>query len=293
MNLDFIPIRAVHSHFELVICRLRISLHHSPSLTFKKRMSVSIISYNINGIRAAMKKGLVDWIAENDFDILCFQETKAQAEQVNTNALADLGYRGYWHSAEKKGYSGVATFTRIEPDDIIPGIGVEMYDAEGRILRTDFDGWTLFNCYFPSGTTGEVRQGFKMQFLAYFRRWIAKIREIRPNLIIVGDYNIAHTEMDIHDPVRNKKSSGFLPEEREWLTSFFDSGFVDSFRHLNPGTVQYSWWTYRAGARSKNKGWRIDYQAVSEPLRDRLLEAYQLTEAVHSDHCPVYLKIDL
>lgn len=256
-------------------------------------MSKRIISYNINGIRAGIKKGLIDWMKEEGFDVVCFQETKAQPEQVDTGVFEAMGYHHFWHSAEKKGYSGVATFSRHEPDDIILGCGIEKYDREGRILRTDFGELTLLNCYFPSGTTGGERQDFKMEFLADFFRWIKELKAERPNLIIVGDYNIAHTENDIHDPVRNKKNSGFLPEEREWLTKWFDNGFTDAFRYLNPDKTEYSWWSYRANARKNNKGWRIDYQSVSDPLKDKLKEARQLTDVVHSDHCPVYVELEL
>ncbi|MCB0558281.1 MAG: exodeoxyribonuclease III [Phaeodactylibacter sp.] len=257
-------------------------------------MPKTIVSYNVNGIRAALNKGLLDWVKANDIDIFCVQETKAQPEQVDARSEFEaLGYEQHWHSAEKKGYSGVATFSRIEPDDVVVGCGMEQYDREGRILRTDYGDWSVLNCYFPSGTTGDIRQGFKMEFLADFHSWVKELRKERPKLIIVGDYNIAHTEIDIHDPVGNKKSSGFLPEEREWMSQWFDNGFVDAFRHLNPDKVEYSWWTYRAGARKKNKGWRIDYQSVTENLKDKLLEAYQMTDVVHSDHCPVYMKIAL
>ena len=257
-------------------------------------MPKSIVTYNVNGIRSALGKGLVGWLSQTDIDIFCIQETKAQPEQVAERGLfEELGYRQYWHSAEKKGYSGVATFSRIEPDVVIEGCGMEQYDREGRILRTDFGDWTLLNCYFPSGTTGDERQAFKMEFLDDFYRWIEALKKERPNLIIVGDYNIAHTEIDIHDPVRNKKSSGFLPEEREWMSKWFENGFTDAFRFLHPAKVEYSWWSFRANARANNKGWRIDYQSVSDGIRSRLLEAYQMPDVVHSDHCPVYIKIDL
>ncbi len=254
---------------------------------------MKIISYNINGIRAGLRKGLPDWLAENDFDIICFQETKAQRTQVDLTPFEELGYQSVWHSAEKKGYSGVATFYRTQPTEVVRGCGIDEYDSEGRILRTDFGEWTLLNCYFPSGTTGDVRQEVKMRFLADFEQFIGELKKERPHLIIVGDYNIAHTEMDIHDPVRNKKTSGFLPEERAWLTQWFDNGFTDAFRHKHPELVEYSWWSYRARARQNNKGWRIDYQSVSDGLKGNIQEALQLTEVVHSDHCPVYLEIDL
>ncbi len=256
-------------------------------------MSISIASYNVNGIRAAVNKDLPDWLKENRPDILCVQETKARPEQVNVEVFEELGYRHFWHSAEKKGYSGVATLTTREPDAVIEGCGIAEYDQEGRILRTDFGDWTLLNCYFPSGTTGDARQAFKMQFLEDFVPWVRQLLAERPRLIVVGDYNIAHTEMDIHDPVRNKKTSGFLPEEREWLSRWFEQGFTDAFRHLNPDKVEYSWWSYRAQARAKNKGWRIDYQSVTDNLADKLRRATHRQEAVHSDHCPVWVEIDL
>lgn len=251
-------------------------------------MPTQIISYNVNGIRAAMRKGFTDWVQEGGYDMLCIQETKSHEHQAETDSLSDMGYHQYWHSAEKKGYSGVALFTKRQPDQVIYGCGEDLYDREGRIMRADFGDWTLLNCYFPSGTTGDVRQSFKMEFLEFFRNWIDALRKNRPKLIIVGDYNIAHTELDIHDPVRNVKTSGFLPEEREWLTAWFESGFSDAFRKRHPDEVSYSWWTYRAGARARNKGWRIDYQSVSTPLVNSLLDAGQLSDAVHSDHCPVW-----
>jgi len=253
-------------------------------------MSITIASYNVNGVRAAMRKGMADWFAEHPVDVLCLQETKAQPEQVKKEeaVLGEHGFQhAYWHSAEKKGYSGVATLSNRPADRVVEGCGMEKYDAEGRILRTDFGELTLLNCYFPSGTTGEVRQAFKMEFLDDFFKWIQALRKERPNLVIVGDYNIAHQEIDIHDPVRNKKSSGFLPEERSWMDGWFESGFVDAFRHLNPEQEEYSWWTYRANARANNKGWRLDYQSVSTPLAPKLKNCYQMTDAVHSDHCPV------
>jgi exodeoxyribonuclease-3 len=254
---------------------------------------LKIISYNINGIRAGIRKGLIDWLKEGDYDIVCFQETKATVEQVDAGVFEELGYHQHWCSAEKKGYSGVLTLSKQAPDQVVAGCGLDVYDLEGRILRTDFDDWTLLNCYFPSGTSGDVRQDFKMQFLDDFYNYIESLRKERSKLVIVGDYNIAHEAIDIHDPVRNKKSSGFLPEERAWMTKWFDNGFVDSFRYLNPEKVEYSWWSYRANARANNKGWRIDYQSVSDNLKDHLREAYHLSEAKHSDHCPVYLGLEL
>ncbi len=251
-----------------------------------------IISYNVNGIRAALKKGFDQWLADNGFDIVCLQETKAHQEQVEVEIFENLGYHHHWFSAEKKGYSSVAIFSKQKPDHVEVGCGIEKYDREGRIIRADFGDVTILNCYFPSGTSGEERQAFKYDFLDDFFKWVKKLKKKRPKLIIVGDYNIAHTEMDIHNPKTNKKSSGFLPEEREWLTKWFDSGFTDAFRHLHPEMEEYSWWSYRANARNNNKGWRIDYQSVTENMKDQIVEARQLTEVKHSDHCPVWLKMD-
>lgn len=240
-----------------------------------------------------MDKGLITWMDAHQADIVCLQETKANPEQVDFGPFEAMGYRHYWHSAEKKGYSGVVTFCREEPSLIRAGCGIPEYDREGRILRTDFEGFTLLNCYFPSGTSGEDRQGFKMQFLGDFFEWVNELRKERPNLIIVGDYNIAHREIDIHDPVGNKKSTGFLPEERAWLTQWFDSGFTDTFRHLHPQKTEYSWWSFRANARANNKGWRIDYISVSNSLAGGLRGAGHISEARHSDHCPLVVELEI
>ena len=254
---------------------------------------MQIISYNVNGISAAQRKGLIPWLADHDFDIVCLQEAKAMVDQVDMSELEQLGYRHYWHSAEKKGYSGVVTLSRHEPSLVVECMGMPVYDQEGRVLRTDFGDWTLLNCYFPSGTTGDTRQAFKMKFLTDFQAWVEELRQERPKLIIVGDFNIAHEPIDIHDHVGNKKSSGFLPEERDWMTQWLASGFTDSFRHLEPEKVEYSWWTYRANARANNKGWRIDYQAVTNNLADKLVAARHCTQVEQSDHCPVWLEINL
>lgn len=253
---------------------------------------MQLLSYNVNGIRAAIKNGLVDWLADQAIDILCFQEVKAQPEQVDLSGFEALGYQVVgWHAAEKKGYSGVAILSKIVPDRVVDGCGLSVYDCEGRVLRADFGGITLLNCYFPSGTSGELRQGVKMRFLQDFHEYIKELRQERPHLIICGDYNIAHTENDIHDPVRNKNTTGFLPEERAWMTQWFADGFTDAFRYLNPDLTEYSWWSYRAGARANNKGWRIDYHSVSNSLRERLVHCRHLTTGIHSDHCGVLLEM--
>ena len=257
---------------------------------------MKIISYNVNGIRAAHKKGLLDWMGEHDFDLVALQETKANFEQVPKEAieqLEDLGFKHhYWHSAQKKGYSGVATFSKVEPTFVETGCGMERFDCEGRVLRTDFGDLTLVNAYFPSGSSGDARQEVKMDFLEHIQSYADELRREREQVVFVGDYNIAHTEIDIHDPKRNAKNSGFLPEEREWMTQWLASGFYDAFRLAHPDLRDtYSWWSYRAGARDRNKGWRIDYQCVTEPLRERVVNVRHHKEAKHSDHAAVELEL--
>jgi exodeoxyribonuclease-3 len=253
---------------------------------------MKIITYNVNGIRAAIQKGLLEWLVQASPDILLLQETKAQPEQVPLMDFEMLGYRTYWHSAEKKGYSGVAILTRIEPDRVVAGIGIPKYDLEGRLLRADYGDLTVISVYHPSGSSGDHRQAFKMEWLGDFGQYVVDLARERPNLIISGDYNICHRPIDIHDPVRNATVSGFLPEEREWMTGFLESGFIDTFRHFNQEPHQYTWWSFRAGARSRNLGWRIDYHMASKPMENRLRHAAILPDVYHSDHCPVLLEIN-
>ncbi len=254
---------------------------------------LKIISYNVNGIRAAIQKGFTQWLADQKADVICIQELKADFEQVDTQEIEQLGYSVHWHSAQKKGYSGVAIFTKLKPIHIEIGCGIEKYDFEGRVIRLDFDQFSVMSVYMPSGSSGEERQAFKMEWLADFQDYIQGLRQAIPNLIISGDYNICHRAIDIHNPKGNANSSGFLPEERDWMESFIQSGFIDTFRHINPETAHaYSWWSYRAGARGKNLGWRIDYHLASEALKDRIANAYILPDAMHSDHCPIVLELN-
>lgn len=252
-----------------------------------------IISYNVNGIRAAMKKGFMEWLTATDPDIVCIQETKAQADQIPIMEFKAAGYFSYTYSAVKKGYSGVAILTKEEPKHIEYGMGIEKYDNEGRFIRVDYDGYSVVSVYHPSGSSGDLRQAFKMQWLDDYQNYINELKKDFPHLLLAGDYNICHKPIDIHDPIRNAKSSGFLPEEREWIEDFQQSGFIDSFRQFNQEPHHYSWWSYRANARANNKGWRIDYIMASENLKDKLTRALILPEAKQSDHCPIVLEVDL
>ena len=247
---------------------------------------MKVISYNVNGIRAALKKGFLEWLQAASPDVICIQETKAQQEQLNAMDFELAGYPyQYWFSAEKKGYSGVAVFCKKEPNHVEFGTGIESMDNEGRNIRVDFDDVSIMSMYLPSGTNDD-RLGFKFNYMDEILEYAKELRKTIPNLVICGDYNICHEEIDIHNP-KMKGVSGFLPEEREWLSKFIGSGFIDSFRFKNPDRQEYSWWSYRANARANNKGWRLDYCMVTEPLKDNISRAYILPEAKHSDHCPV------
>ena len=251
----------------------------------------SIISYNVNGIRAAVRKGFGEWLKETSPDILCLQESKAQPDQLVPEVLKPEGYHAYWYSAEKKGYSGVAIFSKEEPLHVEYGCGIEAYDKEGRIIRADYEGYSVMSVYIPSGSSGDHRQAIKDVFLEDFYQYIDGLLKEKNNIIISGDYNICHKPIDIHDPVRNKKSSGFLPHERAWMTKFVDLGFTDSFRKFNQEPGNYSWWSYRGRARENNKGWRIDYQMVSSDLSDQCVGAGILPDVPFSDHCPITLDL--
>ncbi len=253
---------------------------------------MKIISYNVNGIRSALSKTWLGWLQAADPDIVCLQEIKATPDQlVDLLLLEQLGYEHYWNPAEKKGYSGTAIFTKHSPKHVEYGCGIEEYDREGRVIRADFENFSVMSAYFPSGSSGEERQTFKYRFLEDFQDYADKMKIDHPKLVISGDYNICHKAIDIHNPKSNANSSGFLPAEREWMENFICNGFVDSFRHLNSEPHNYTWWSYRANARVKNLGWRIDYNMVTEGLRDNIKRSAILPEARHSDHCPVLLEL--
>lgn len=246
---------------------------------------MKIISYNVNGIRAALRKGFIDWLKIVDPDVVLIQETKASPDQVDTHLFEEAGYYHYWFSAQKKGYSGVAILSKNKPNHIEYGTGIDSMDFEGRNIRVDFDEVSVMSLYLPSGSN-TARLEHKLEYMDLFQTYVNELKNEIPNLVIGGDYNICHEAIDIHDPVRNKNVSGFLPLEREWIGSFMESGFIDSFRYLNKEPDQYTWWSYRANARTNNKGWRIDYNMVSKPLEKHISRAIILKEAMHSDHCP-------
>jgi exodeoxyribonuclease-3 len=254
--------------------------------------NLRVISYNVNGIRSAINKGFIEWLKTDPADVICLQETKAARENIDHKVLNDLGFEDYWYSAQKKGYSGVAVFTKRKPDRVIYGNGHKVNEEEGRILQLDFGDIRLINAYFPSGTSGDIRQAFKYEWLDEFYLFLDELKKTNPRIILCGDYNIAHQEIDIHDPKGNKKSSGFLPIERAWMDKFLTTGFYDSFRHFNKDPHHYSWWSQRfPTVRLQNKGWRIDYINVTDPLVPSLVGAKILPDVKHSDHCPVFLEL--
>ena len=231
------------------------------------------------------------WLESVNPDIVCLQEIKAMPDQFDNTLFNNLGFECYIHSATKKGYSGVAIMSKIKPKHIEYGCGIEEIDFEGRIIRVDYNDFSVMSVYFPSGSSGDIRQDFKFKFLDLFENYIASLKKDIPNLVICGDYNICHKSIDIHNPVRNKNTSGFLPKERDWMTKFIDSGFVDVFRIDNKNPHHYTWWSYRANARIKNLGWRIDYILISDKLLSKYKRSVILSKAVHSDHCPVLLEL--
>ena len=253
---------------------------------------MNIISYNVNGIRAAINKGFVDWLKRESPDVICLQEIKANQEQVEISQIENLGYNTFWFSAQKKGYSGVAIFSKLKPNHVEYGSGIDYMDYEGRIIRLDFDKVSIISLYLPSGTN-LARLDFKFKFMDDFKDYIYKLNNEIKNLVVCGDYNICHKAIDIHDPIRNKNVSGFLPEEREWLDSFIGDRLTDSFRYIDSSPNQYSWWSYRANSRANNKGWRIDYNMVSKSIEERIVNASILSDIHHSDHCPIKLELSL
>ena len=254
---------------------------------------MKIISYNVNGIRAAIKKGFIEWLKNSNTDVICIQEIKANTDQLDLSLFSEIGYKyNYWFSAQKKGYSGVAILSKHKPKHIEYGTGIDHMDFEGRNLRIDFEKISVMSLYLPSGTN-IARLELKLQYMKEFKDYVQKLKENIPNLVICGDYNICHEAIDIHDPIRNSKVSGFLPWEREWISDFMDLGFIDSFRKFNKDPNRYSWWSYRANSRANNKGWRIDYNLVSDTLNSNIKSSSILDQIFHSDHCPIVVELNL
>ncbi|MCL8008809.1 exodeoxyribonuclease III [Gelidibacter japonicus] len=253
---------------------------------------MKIISYNVNGIRAALNKGFIKWLKSANPDVICLQEIKAMEEQLDVSVFEEAGYKyHYWFSAQKKGYSGVAILCKTKPNHVEYGTGIASMDYEGRNLRVDYDHFSIMSLYLPSGTN-DARLQHKLDYMDMFQVYIDELKVKIPNLIILGDYNICHEEIDIHNPKGLSNVSGFLPVEREWIGDFMNSGFIDSFRHFNKDPDHYTWWSYRANSRARNKGWRLDYALVSAPLQEKLKRSVILSDAVHSDHCPILLEIE-
>ncbi len=254
---------------------------------------MKIISYNVNGIRSALRKGLTDWLREYNPDIVALQELKAKPEQIDNSIFEELGYKTFWYSADKPGYSGVGILTKIEPENVSTGIGDSLFDKEGRVLRADYKDFTHVNVYIPSGSSGDERQAQKMRFLELFRQYINELRKEKPKLLISGDFNICRLWIDIHNPEGHVNVSGFLPEEREWFAKLVEEdGLIDTFREFNKDPEQYSWWSFRQRSRERNKGWRIDYHLITPELRPHLKNAGILKDVKHSDHCPVMVELE-
>ncbi|UCD12660.1 MAG: exodeoxyribonuclease III [Nitrospinaceae bacterium] len=250
-----------------------------------------ILSWNVNGIRAVAKKGYFDWLKKEAPDVVCLQETKAHLEALDDRLASPEGYHAYWNPAVRKGYSGVATFSKKKPKNVFYGMGIERFDVEGRIIRLEFPGFDLLNVYFPNGTAGDHRLEYKMEFYDAFLDHAEALRRSGKKLVVTGDVNTAHKAIDLKNAKANEKNSGFLPVERAWLDKFVAHGYVDTFRMLHPEPDQYTWWTYRANARARNIGWRIDYFFVTEDLVKRVDDAFIQPEVMGSDHCPIGLVI--
>jgi len=257
---------------------------------------VKIISWNVNGLRASIKHGFLDFLEKQNNDIICLQETKLQLEQVPKeffDKIEKLGYKAYWSFAEKKGYSGVLTISKIDFDKTDHGINKKKFDSEGRILIHEFKNYILFNIYFPNGQMNEDRLKYKLNFYKALFDYANKLKDNNKKIIITGDYNTAHNEIDLKNPKANSERSGFLPIERKWLDKIISMGYIDTFRTLFPDKIKYSWWSYRFNARKNNAGWRIDYFFISENLKSKLIDAFIQNDIIGSDHCPVGINLDV
>lgn len=253
---------------------------------------MKITTWNVNGIRAAINKGFLGWFADASPDVLCLQEIKAYKEQVDVGLTEAPGYYQYWNSAERAGYSGVATLSKTLPIDTTSGFGVDAFTGEGRVIMTKYPGFYLFNVYFPNGQRDQERLDYKLGFYAALLKHCDALIAAGNEVVITGDFNTAHDEIDLANPKSNQKNSGFLPIEREWIDRYLEHGFVDAFRQLYHEKVQYSWWTYRFGARSRNVGWRLDYYLVTNGVIEKVRDVIIHDDVMGSDHCPVSLILD-
>jgi exodeoxyribonuclease III len=254
--------------------------------------TITLLSWNVNGIRAVAKKGFIPWVQSAAPDILCIQETKASVDQLSPDLVNVAGYHSFWSSAKRKGYSGVAVYSRLEPVRVETSLGIPRFDEEGRVLQLEFEAFTLLNVYFPNGKSGSDRLKFKMDFYDAFLDRIEGFRSSNKPLIFVGDVNTAHSEIDLARPKENEKVSGFLPQERAWIDAVISRGYVDTFRRLHPEDIQYSWWDLKSRARERNVGWRIDYIFATEDMVPALRRAFIMTEVMGSDHCPVGIELE-
>lgn len=252
---------------------------------------IKLLSWNVNGIRAIYKKGFIDWFTKENPDILCIQETKAREEQLSDDLINIKGYQSYFCAGERKGYSGVALYTKEKPISIKRGFGKKKFDNEGRILISEYPGFYLFNIYFPNGKKNAERLKYKMDFYDSFLATVKKLKKAGKKIVICGDVNTAHNEIDIARPKENEKISGFLPEERAWIDKFIDAGFIDTFRIFHDDPDQYTWWDMITRARERNVGWRIDYFFISDNMKKQIKDAFILPEVMGSDHCPIGIEI--
>ena len=252
---------------------------------------MKILCWNVNGIRACDRNGFLDWMKREAADLVCLQETKAHPDQLGEALRQPTGYHAYWHSAEKRGYSGVATFCRRKPSSVHEGIGIAEIDREGRVLVTEYRGFVLINAYFPNSQRDHARLGFKLEFCRAMRAYMDELCAAGKNVVVCGDYNIAHREIDLANPKQNEKNAGFLPEERAWMTELLDAGYVDAFRDRCDEPGHYTWWSYRAGVRERNVGWRLDYFVVNPEFKRRVRRCFHQPEVMGADHCPIGLEI--
>jgi exodeoxyribonuclease-3 len=250
-----------------------------------------LISWNVNGIRAVAQKGFMNWFGAQEADVVCLQETKANEEQLDLFLRNPSGYQSFWHSAQKPGYSGTAIYSRREPQEVIEGLGIPEIDSEGRVLQLDFGDFRLINAYFPNSQREHTRLGYKVDFCNAMLKHTESLRKKGKHVVLCGDFNIAHREIDLRNPKENVNNAGFLPEERAWLDEFEKAGYVDTFRNFTKDPGHYTWWSYRPGVRARNIGWRLDYFWVNQEFRERLLAARHQPEVMGSDHCPVVLDL--